>query len=491
MKAKYEGALKEAKEYDFKEPCSHIGEADRIFGGGSVQTHFSALKARDEAVKCGNPLLEAEALLSLGSSLGPTVMPDEVFAAMKRARAIFQANRRPISVAHCQLVGARALMDMGRDRDSMDCAKAVLRLSEVTIEHRTAALVIIALCHGHLGETEVALDLILGSALPLSESVGANPHRPNVLRAAATLNLQLLLSRQAPLLWRGVPCWDTPNLEQPEVSTILNFVQAARVALPPQTNWPLLELVELVVKGVCDDPESSLQALNGIATSLHVSDPPTSCWSRFCASLVLQRHGRLADALVSLGEALRLASTWRLTLITSDALLQQARVYEQLMNAKSSLNSYKAYWSLREKCMRPHPNFTVAKEEGDSAATPLPNLRKLEAACVRRARVYIEDNLSEKLLVSTIARVSGTSRRTLEIAFRDSLQTTVAHYIKRLRLERAASKLSNTNSSIKDVAYSVGYLSVASFGRDFANRFGAPPARWRRSFAAGADARLE
>ena len=72
----------------------------------------------------------------------------------------------------------------------------------------------------------------------------------------------------------------------------------------------------------------------------------------------------------------------------------------------------------------------------------------------------------------------GVARRTLETAFRAHRGTSIAEYIRRQKLQRAARWLGRVHRSVREVAQAVGYRSTAAFGREFRRQFGMPPTDW-------------
>ncbi len=100
----------------------------------------------------------------------------------------------------------------------------------------------------------------------------------------------------------------------------------------------------------------------------------------------------------------------------------------------------------------------------------------------RLARVidYIHDHLDEELDLDAIADIAAMSRWHWHRTYRAIQGETVAATVKRLRLQRAANDLANTELSIEEVAKRCGYANVQSFTRTFAASYGMPPARYRR-----------
>jgi AraC-like DNA-binding protein len=82
--------------------------------------------------------------------------------------------------------------------------------------------------------------------------------------------------------------------------------------------------------------------------------------------------------------------------------------------------------------------------------------------------------------VADLARSCGLSRSAFAERFAARVGKAPASYLAHVRLDVAASLLRDTPTPVGLVAGKVGYSSEAAFSRAFRNRYGAPPARWRR-----------
>lgn len=82
--------------------------------------------------------------------------------------------------------------------------------------------------------------------------------------------------------------------------------------------------------------------------------------------------------------------------------------------------------------------------------------------------------------VDELARVSALSRSAFAARFVTCVGKPPATYLAHVRLDTATSLLRDTSLAAALIAKSVGYASEAAFSRAFKNRYGTPPARWRR-----------
>ncbi|GAA5153729.1 AraC family transcriptional regulator [Amycolatopsis dongchuanensis] len=82
-----------------------------------------------------------------------------------------------------------------------------------------------------------------------------------------------------------------------------------------------------------------------------------------------------------------------------------------------------------------------------------------------------------------LARAAGVSLRTLQEGFRSRFGTTVTHYQRELRLERAHRMLSaaGPTSSVAEIALACGFLHFGRFSRDYRLRYGITPSTTLRA----------
>ncbi|NUP47467.1 MAG: helix-turn-helix transcriptional regulator, partial [Catenulispora sp.] len=83
--------------------------------------------------------------------------------------------------------------------------------------------------------------------------------------------------------------------------------------------------------------------------------------------------------------------------------------------------------------------------------------------------------------VEELARVCNLSRSAFAARFVGRVGKPPATYLAHVRLDAATGLLRDTLLPVSSVAEKVGYESEAAFSRAFKNRYGTPPARWRRA----------
>jgi len=95
--------------------------------------------------------------------------------------------------------------------------------------------------------------------------------------------------------------------------------------------------------------------------------------------------------------------------------------------------------------------------------------------------VFIEANLQNGLSVRQLAARAEMSSFHFQRVFRQTIGESAARYVRRLRLERAALWLRNSDAPITEIALGSGFDSHAGFTHAFTKLYGMSPSVWRES----------
>ena len=117
-------------------------------------------------------------------------------------------------------------------------------------------------------------------------------------------------------------------------------------------------------------------------------------------------------------------------------------------------------------------------------ALSLKNRRSKESGPVARAVAYLEARYQQKITLGAIAKVSGASERHFCKVFKEETGLTFVGYLNRLRIEKAKQQLRETNNQISEIAFHVGFDSIAQFNRTFKRYAGDSPRAYRTSATA-------
>jgi AraC family transcriptional regulator len=98
---------------------------------------------------------------------------------------------------------------------------------------------------------------------------------------------------------------------------------------------------------------------------------------------------------------------------------------------------------------------------------------------ILKVLIYIEDHVEEEMSIQELAKVACYSLYHFHRIFHMVVGETVYKYVRRLRLEKAASKLRYTGSPITDIAMDSRYDTPSAFTRAFKQTIGHSPRNYR------------
>ena len=98
-----------------------------------------------------------------------------------------------------------------------------------------------------------------------------------------------------------------------------------------------------------------------------------------------------------------------------------------------------------------------------------------------RARDTMDRAFDEPLDVPALARVACISEAHFIRSFRAAFGETPHRYLQRRRVERSMFLLRETDRSVTDICFSVGFSSLGTFSRTFRDIVGETPSEYRES----------
>ncbi len=101
-----------------------------------------------------------------------------------------------------------------------------------------------------------------------------------------------------------------------------------------------------------------------------------------------------------------------------------------------------------------------------------------------RARDTMDRAFAQSLDVPALARVAHVSPAHFSRQFRATFGETPHRYLQRRRVERAMELLRETDRSVTEICLDVGFRSLGTFSRVFAEIVGESPSTYRARFAA-------
>ena len=110
---------------------------------------------------------------------------------------------------------------------------------------------------------------------------------------------------------------------------------------------------------------------------------------------------------------------------------------------------------------------------------PQPSAELEYQSHIHAVLVYIQANLDEPLRLEVLAAIAGFSPFHFHRIFSAFVGETVADYVRRVRLQRAAQQILETPQSITNIALSAGYETPAAFTKAFRQYFDITPSKLR------------
>jgi AraC-like DNA-binding protein len=98
-----------------------------------------------------------------------------------------------------------------------------------------------------------------------------------------------------------------------------------------------------------------------------------------------------------------------------------------------------------------------------------------------RARDAMDRAYAEPLDVRTVAAIAHISEAHFSRSFRSAFGETPHRYLQRRRVERSMFLLRETDRSITDICFDIGFTSLGTFSRTFREIIGQTPSNYREA----------
>lgn len=109
------------------------------------------------------------------------------------------------------------------------------------------------------------------------------------------------------------------------------------------------------------------------------------------------------------------------------------------------------------------------------------SVRLRDEARVAAALAFVDSRFRDRLTLADLAAAAGVTRHHFLRVFRRTVGTTPYSYLLGRRLAAAAQALRHEGGTVLDVALASGFADLSEFTRRFRDRFGVPPAAFRKS----------
>nr|HPH46569.1 AraC family transcriptional regulator [Chryseolinea sp.] len=105
-----------------------------------------------------------------------------------------------------------------------------------------------------------------------------------------------------------------------------------------------------------------------------------------------------------------------------------------------------------------------------------------EDDAVKKAQLYIESKLHEKISVEQLSSKFSVGRRNFDRRFIKATGNTPVEYMQRVKIESAKKAFESSGKTISEVMYEVGYSDVKAFREVFRRITGISPIDYRSKY---------
>jgi AraC-like DNA-binding protein len=144
----------------------------------------------------------------------------------------------------------------------------------------------------------------------------------------------------------------------------------------------------------------------------------------------------------------------------------------QLLKASGYKVEIQECSSVESNTENPHTKITL---EGD-----IGNVINRDNLLVQNTCLHIQKNLNSKLMLDDIATKVGSNRSKLAASFKQILGVGVFEWTREHRMLKAKSLLIESNLSIQEIGFEVGYENCANFSTAFKKYFKISPRQQRK-----------
>lgn len=101
---------------------------------------------------------------------------------------------------------------------------------------------------------------------------------------------------------------------------------------------------------------------------------------------------------------------------------------------------------------------------------------------IHNAVTYIEKHYTQGITLEEVAGIVGLTPQYFSSFFKDEMEVTFTEYVTKLRIEKAKEVIRNSQMSIQEICYYVGYHDPNYFSRIFKKYVGCTPTRYKKEY---------
>jgi AraC-like DNA-binding protein len=156
------------------------------------------------------------------------------------------------------------------------------------------------------------------------------------------------------------------------------------------------------------------------------------------------------------------------------------RIVRRIGRLERSFSANERYSSLTARCETASLLILLAAVYENGCKETLPHALKLMCD-------YVRSNTAKTITLSDLCVLSGLSKQYVMMLFRKHLKMTATDYIHRTKLAYSAELLRQTDMTVDEIAYQLGYCGSYYFCRVFKKYYNATPTEYRRFASDGGE----
>lgn len=106
--------------------------------------------------------------------------------------------------------------------------------------------------------------------------------------------------------------------------------------------------------------------------------------------------------------------------------------------------------------------------------------KKKHLFMIRRAIEFVADNYNREIKILDLAKACNMSESHFRRNFLETMNMRPNDYINLIRIQKACELIKQTEKSMEDIAYSVGFITMSTFDRNFKKLLGVSPCKWKK-----------
>lgn len=110
---------------------------------------------------------------------------------------------------------------------------------------------------------------------------------------------------------------------------------------------------------------------------------------------------------------------------------------------------------------------------------------ELKSKITNQIKEYVIENYNQEVSLDKVSQHVGHSKNYICKTFKENTGMTINLYLNKVRIEKAAQLLVNTNLDISEISHHVGYNNIYHFIKTFKKIVGTPPGNFRKNELCG------